>query len=260
MGYSGTSSCRTVNTKALPFIGKKSNSKHPFLPHSEDGYGFRAPTQRSSSSHFIAPPEGIHFFPSIFFPTGPFSCTNLCLPTFPPSIPCLSAPHPHFHSQFLPFSCKFSSAANRKWPQHGLTSSWVWAEVPKHSWFFLSRWLPRPRSILHISSTCTCWCSVFLLGPDSLPDSLPFCLQVAHFKDYIPQAFPGGHSMIDPAAPACSMFPSLVEQHWDEPVDTRESHNVISRKHIFYSVLCRKNLCSFNVVHRQLCYPLRVNV
>ena len=28
-----------------------------------------------------------------------------------------------------------------------------------------------------------------------LPKS-PFCLQVAHFKDYIPQAFPGGHSMI----------------------------------------------------------------
>ena len=38
----------------------------------------------------------------------------------------------------------------------------------------------------------------------------------------------------DPVAPACSMLPSLVEQHWDEPVDTRESHNVISRKHIFY--------------------------
>lgn len=25
---------------------------------------------------------------------------------------------------------------------------------------------------------------------------LPSCFQVAHFKDYIPQAFPGGHSMI----------------------------------------------------------------
>lgn len=103
MGYSGTSSCRTVNTKALPFIGKKSNSKHPFLPHSEDGYGFRAPTQRRSSSRFIAPPKGIHFFPSIFFPTDPFSCTNLCLPTFPPSIPCLSAPPVIFTLSFFLF-------------------------------------------------------------------------------------------------------------------------------------------------------------
>lgn len=54
----------------------------------------------------------------------------------------------------------------------------------------------------------TCWCSffwglafAFWLGFRSLPPippspESPFCPQVAHFKDYIPQAFPGGHSMI----------------------------------------------------------------
>ena len=44
-------------------------------------------------------------------------------------------------------------------------------------------------------------CSVFPRGPALAlcvlaPSEWPFCLQVAHFKDFIPRAFPGGHSMI----------------------------------------------------------------
>ena len=43
---------------------------------------------------------------------------------------------------------------------------------------------------------CPLWLGLRSLLPVSRSPKCPFCPQVAHFKDYIPQAFPGGHSMI----------------------------------------------------------------
>lgn len=80
VGYGGTSPCLELSeTRPLPLSGKIQFQTS--LTHFEDGYGFRAPTQRRPTLRFLAAPRGfISSLPStLFLPT-----ILLCPPFFPP--------------------------------------------------------------------------------------------------------------------------------------------------------------------------------